>query len=75
MTPLDYLNSLIDGQKFSDIPVQPSELDLLKKLMEDALVNDPNCDRCPIKEIEFPRRLNKIKEMYETRSSESSQDA
>lgn len=34
MSALEYLESLIDGQKISSIPVQISELQLLKKLME-----------------------------------------
>ncbi len=34
MTALEYLESLILGQKVSSIPVQPSELALLKKMME-----------------------------------------
>lgn len=34
MTALEYLESLILGQKISSLPVQPSELDLLKKIME-----------------------------------------
>lgn len=33
MTPLQYLESLIDGQKISSIPVQPSELQFLKMLL------------------------------------------
>jgi hypothetical protein len=34
MTALEYLESLIVGQKVSSLPVQPSELALLKKIME-----------------------------------------
>jgi hypothetical protein len=34
MTALQYLESLIGGQKLSSIPVQLSELELLKKIME-----------------------------------------
>jgi hypothetical protein len=34
MTALEYLESLILGQKMSSLPVQTSELALLKKIME-----------------------------------------
>lgn len=34
MTPLDYLNSLIEGQKVSEIPVQLVELQFLRTLIE-----------------------------------------
>lgn len=34
MTALDYLNSLIEASKVSSIPVQTSELELLKKFIE-----------------------------------------
>lgn len=34
MSALEYLESLILGQKVSSLPVQPSELQLLKKMME-----------------------------------------
>jgi hypothetical protein len=34
MTALEYLEPLIVGQKISSLPVQPSELALLKKIME-----------------------------------------
>lgn len=34
MTAMEYLESLILGQKMSSLPVQPSELKLLKKMME-----------------------------------------
>jgi hypothetical protein len=34
MTALDYLNSLIEGQKVSSIPVQISELQLLQAILE-----------------------------------------
>lgn len=34
MTALQYLESLIAGQKMSSLPVQISELELLKKLLE-----------------------------------------
>ena len=34
MTALDYLNSLIIGMEISSLPIQKSELELLKKLIE-----------------------------------------
>lgn len=34
MTALDYLESLIIGTEISSLPIQKSELELLKKLME-----------------------------------------
>jgi hypothetical protein len=34
MNPLDYLNSLIEGQKVSEIPVQLVELQFLRTLIE-----------------------------------------
>jgi hypothetical protein len=34
MTALEYLESLIVGQKISSLPVQLSELALLKRMME-----------------------------------------
>jgi hypothetical protein len=34
MTALEYLDSLITGQKISSLPVQVRELELLKKIME-----------------------------------------
>ena len=34
MTALDYLESLIEGQKVSSIPIQVSELILLKALIQ-----------------------------------------
>lgn len=34
MTAMEYLESLIAGQKMSSLPVQPSELALPKKIME-----------------------------------------
>lgn len=34
MTAMEYLNSLIAGSKMSSIPVQTSELELLKQLLE-----------------------------------------
>ena len=33
MTPIDYINSLVEGQKVSTIPIQLSELQFLKALM------------------------------------------
>ena len=35
MTPIEYLLSLIEGQKVSSIPVQVSELELLLNLMRE----------------------------------------
>jgi hypothetical protein len=34
ITPMQYLESLIAGMDISSIPIQKSELELLKKLME-----------------------------------------
>jgi hypothetical protein len=34
MSAMEYLDSLIDGQKMSSLPVQSSELALLKKMLE-----------------------------------------
>lgn len=34
MTPAQYLQSLIEGQKISSIPVQLSELEFLMKLIQ-----------------------------------------
>lgn len=37
MNPLDYLNSLIEGQKVSEIPVQLVELQFLRALIENQI--------------------------------------
>lgn len=53
MTATEYVNSLIEGQKVSSIPVQLSELQLLRQLIQHDLklanwtpINCPVADVC-----------------------------